>query len=130
MPAVRLRILAAVFAAGLALAGVAAAAGTPGPIASLPPGWSHAEVNVTINGETHTLIYDRGRVQSATSSSLVLKERDGSVVTIPVGPKTRVRVNGQPASLADVQQGYFASTLRIDGGPAQLVRAFAPRRAR
>jgi hypothetical protein len=130
MPAVRLRILAAVFSTGLALAAVAAAAAAPGPIASLPPGWSHAEVNVTINGQTHTLIYDRGRVQSVSSSSLVLKERDGSIVSIPVGPKTRVRVNGQPASLTDVLQGYSAWTLRVDGGPARLVRAFAPRRAR
>jgi hypothetical protein len=130
MPALRLRILAAVFGACLTLAGVAAAAGGPGPIASLPPGWSHAEVNVTINGQPHTLIYDRGRVKSVSSSALVLKERDGSVVTIPVGAKTKVRVNGQPASLTDVQQGYFASTLRIDGGPARLVRAFAPRTAR
>jgi hypothetical protein len=121
------RILVAATVAGLALTvGGSAVAG--GPIGSLPRGWSHAEINVTIKGQAHTLILDRGRVQSTSTSTLVLKERDGSVVTVPVSSTTKVRVNGQPGSLSDVQVGFLAVTVRVDGGAAKRVHAFDPAR--
>jgi hypothetical protein len=119
-----LRTLAAAAVATFAFSGGALAAD---PAALLPSGWSHAEINVTgPNGTPHTLIYDRGRVQSVTSSSITLKERDGSVVTIQVAPAAAVRVNGQRGSLAQILPGYHALTLGVDGRPAKQVRATAP----
>jgi hypothetical protein len=126
MPELRVRTIAAAALAGLALAGIAAAA----PLESLPPGWSHAEINVTVNGRSHTIILDRGRVQSTSSSTIVLRERDGSIVSVPVSPATKVRVNGQPASLSAIQPGFTATTRRVDGGAARLVQAFDPARRR
>ena len=122
----RARVLAVTAAAALT---VTAAALAGDPIGSLPRGWSHAEINVTVKGTPHTLIFDRGRVQSASATALVLKERDGSVVTVAVNPRTRVRINGQPGSLSDVQPGYLAITVRMDGGAARQLRAFRPRAA-
>jgi hypothetical protein len=119
------RLTATVLAAlALLCAGAAFAAD---PSALLPAGWSHAQINVIgPKGRPHTLIYDRGRVQSVTPSSLTLLERDGSVVTIQVSATAVVRVNGQPGSLAQVQPGFNAMTFGIDGNPAQRVQANQP----
>lgn len=125
-PMHRTRVLVAATAAALT---VAAAALAGGPIDSLPRGWSHAEINVTVKGTPHTLIFDRGRVLTASASSIVLKERDGSVVTVAVNGGTRVRINGQPGSLSDVQPGFHAIAVRVDGGAAKRLLTFRPRAA-
>jgi hypothetical protein len=112
----------------LACASVAAAAG---PAASLPAGWSHAEINVIgAGGKPHTLIFDRGRVQSVGASSLTLKERDGSVVTIRVAPNAVVRIGGRLASFDQIRPGFRATTLGIDGLPATRVVVTRPGRLR
>jgi hypothetical protein len=117
----RVRIIAALAIAACAVAGVAGAAGDP-PIGKFPAGWTHAEITVLQNGAPHTLIYDRGRVQQTTPSSVVLRENDGSVVEIPVSPQTTIRVNGRAATLADIKKRMQVQSLRIDGGPATLLR--------
>ena len=55
--------LAVVFGLLLASAAFAASARATG-IGSLPPGWSHVQVNVVIKHQAHTVSYDRGRVQA------------------------------------------------------------------
>jgi hypothetical protein len=117
-------LLAASFAAFTVSGGALAA----GPAASLPPGWSHAEINVTgAGGRAHTLIYDRGRVQALGVASLTLRERDGSVVTVAVAPRATVLVNGRPGTLVQVRAGDHALTRGTDGRPVTLVRATRPR---
>jgi hypothetical protein len=121
----RVRIGAAALVAAAALTGTAFAGGFQD---QLPAGWSHAEINVTDKrGVSHTIILDRGRVQSVSAAAIVLRERDGSVVTVPVNPQTKVRVNGTAASLSGVRAGFRAFTFRVDGGAAKRVGAFAPR---
>jgi hypothetical protein len=124
VPRTRITVLAG------AVAALALAASAPAKDPPLPPGWSHAEVNVVIKHRAHTVIYDRGRVTSLTPSSLTLHERDGSVVTIQVAPAATVKVNGRFASLADIRPGATAQTRRVDGGPAVLVQATQPKKAR
>ena len=110
----------------LALAGPALASD---PTASLPATWSHAQINVIgPHGRPHTEIFDRGRVQSVTSSSLTLKESDGSVVTIQVAPNAVVTVDGQQGSFSQIQAGFWARTLGIDGFAAKRVTAISPKR--
>jgi hypothetical protein len=70
------------------------------------------------------LVVDRGVVQSVTTSGIVLRELDGSVVSLVVGPATRVRLNGLPATLADVRPGFVAGVVHDGTAPAILVRAF------
>ncbi len=96
------------------------------PRPSLPPGWSHAEVNVVIKKVPHTLTYDRGRVAAVTASSVTLRERDGSLWTIPVTAATVVRIAGQPSSLAQVRRFETATAVRIDGGPAATLTVQIP----
>ena len=120
------RLLPAAFVAALACSGGAFAAG---PAAPLPAGWSHAEINVSgPRGLPHTLIYDRGRVQSVGSSTLTLLERDGSIVTVEVAPDAVVRIGPRRASLAEIRPGSQARTLRVDGKPATRVIATKPLR--
>lgn len=70
------------------------------------------------------VIMDRGVVQSISPAEITLRELDGTVVTLPVGPATRVRVNGAPARLADVRPGFVATVLHRGSDPALAVRAF------
>lgn len=89
----------------------------------LPPGWSHAQVNVVIKHQPHTLIYDRGVITRVAPRSLTLKEADGSVVLIPVSPAAVVTFAGKPTTLAMLRSGEFAMTVRDDGAPAKEVKA-------
>jgi hypothetical protein len=119
------KLLLTVPLAVLALAGTATAA-------DLPAGWWHAEINFAIARVPHTLVLDRGKVVSAAPASLTLREQDGSMVDIPVGPSTRVTIAGRPAAVADLRRGETAIARRIDGGPATNVTVrvarFGPRR--
>jgi hypothetical protein len=70
------------------------------------------------------LTIDRGIVQSVSSSTIVLRELDGTSVTLAVNGSTRVRLNGRPAQLADIQPGFVAAVLHNGSQPARAVRAF------
>jgi hypothetical protein len=69
-------------------------------------------------------VVERGIVQSATRTALTLRALDGAELTVPVGAATRVRVNGLPATLAEIRPGFVADTLRYGSRPAVRVRAF------
>jgi hypothetical protein len=69
-------------------------------------------------------VVDRGIVQSVTPSAVVLRALDGTELEVPVGPRTRVRLNGRPATLADVAPGLVAETVQLGSAPAVRVRLF------
>jgi hypothetical protein len=118
--------LAALIVLALALAATAAAAPkpkTPG-FPPLPKGWSHAEVNVTIDGQSHTLELDRGVVTRATPVAVRMHERDDTVVDVALTRSTVVVLVGKRGKPNDgIVVGMVAWTLRVDGGPAVRVRA-------
>ena len=116
------RFALALAAAGILAAAAGAAGGPLGPIGSLPAGWSHAQINVVIRHQPHTLTYDRGRVQSVTPTTLTLRERDNVVVTVPVAAATRVVFAGRPVTLAQIRPRMLAITVSVDGAPAAVVR--------
>jgi hypothetical protein len=114
----------------LAIAALAAALLVPVASAAAPPpfpklgGFTHAEINVRIGKQPHTLILDLGRIQSVDATALVLVESDGSIVTVPISPTTRITLNGRPAIVAQLhKKRLVAETMRIDGGAAVRVRA-------
>lgn len=74
-------------------------------------------------------VVERGIVQSVAERSLVLRALDGAELTVPVGPATRVRVNGLPATLVEIRPGFVAEALRYGSRPAVRVRAFGRLRA-
>jgi hypothetical protein len=109
-----------------AAAACALAAKAANPTAGLPPGWSHATVNVVIRRQVHTLVYDRGRVIAVTPTSLTLRESDGTMPTIAVAPNAKIVIAGRPATLAQVRRLEIATTMSIDGAPATTVRVRIP----
>src|ERR1700730_2790891 len=110
-----LSLISVLSALALAAAGAAAAI-LRAP--NLPAGWSHAEINVVVRHQPHTLTYDRGRVQLVTASSLTLKERDGTVWTINVAPTATITIDGSPAQLSQVRPRETATTVAVAGGRA------------
>jgi hypothetical protein len=70
------------------------------------------------------LTVDRGIVQFVSSSQIVLRELDGSSVSLAVDGSTVVRLNGLPAGLAEIQPGFVAAVLHSGPRPARAIRAF------
>jgi hypothetical protein len=106
--------------AGTALAG---GGGAPPPFPRLPPAWYHVTINQTIKHVPHTLILDRGRIAQVSPSQLTLRERDGSLVAVPLSQSTIVVVDGVPSTVLDLKRKMDVQTMRIDGGAAVRVRA-------
>jgi hypothetical protein len=94
----------------------------------LPAGWTHAAINFYVNHTAHTLVLDRGRVTTASGTSLTLVEQDGVSVQVTLALTTQVIVDGQPGQISDIRRGVTAMTQTIDGGPARLVRVHVPPR--
>jgi hypothetical protein len=65
-------------------------------------------------------------VSAVTGSSLTISEQGGIVVTIQVAPFATIRVNGRAGSLSQIQPGYLATTVGVDGRPARRVDAKSP----
>ena len=89
---------------------------------TLPQGWSHAEINLILKKVPHTVIYDHGRVLSANGDSVTVREVDGSVVTLPIDAKTIIRSQGLPMAASGIHKGMGATSIRVDGGAAVLLR--------
>jgi len=121
-----MRRLASFLAALSLLASAGAAAGgggVPPQIPRIPGTWSHAEINVRIKKEPHTLVLDRGRVLQVTTSQITLREGAAGDKVIEVGAGTLVTLDGRRASVTDLRRKMFATTMQIDGGDAVRVRA-------
>jgi hypothetical protein len=110
----------------LATAGSAAGGGGGGvpPFPRVAGNWTHVDINVTIKRTPHTISLDRGRITQVSASQLTLRERDRSIVVVPLSDQTIFQIgNGNRlGSLADLRKGRNVMTMRIDGGPAVRVR--------
>ena len=61
-------------------------------------------------------------MQAVAPASLTLREQDGVLVTVPVAATTLVRIDGRPATLAQIRPRMLAVTVSIDGAPAAAIR--------
>jgi hypothetical protein len=102
-------------APSLARAATLAKPAHAGPPAKTPPGHSAAEVKAG-RGE--------GIVQSVSANAIVLRELDGSTVSVSVASGTHVFVDGKRSSLSDVKAGFVASAVWKTGGSARILQAF------
>ena len=69
----------------------------------------------------------QGVVQSVGSTSVVVKQLDGSAVTVPVDRRTtQVFVNNKHAQWTDVKPGYVLSATWKAGKPAPTLRFSRP----
>jgi hypothetical protein len=81
-----------------------------------------AEVVVN-DGAIREFRLDRGRLRKKEGSSLLLREADGSIVSVPVAANAVVLLNGQPSSFQALRRGMIVVTVREGGAPAAEVRA-------
>ncbi|HYT29385.1 MAG TPA: hypothetical protein VEN82_01290, partial [Actinomycetota bacterium] len=99
----------------------------PAPWKSDPPpllaGAVHGDGTLTyVGGSTRTFSGDFGLITSVGDGSITVHRRDGKDATAPTTDATCVRLNGRPASLADVKPGQPALVLQ-ENGSSVVVRA-------
>ena len=75
------------------------------------------------DGVLHDYLLDRGRIKQVAVSGLVLREGDGTAVTITVSPFARVKINGRPAGYSQLRRGMMATTMRDGDKPADQIWA-------
>lgn len=66
---------------------------------------------------------DRGKIRNKADGTLLLRELDGTLVTIAISPTAAVTVGGRPASYAELRRGMVATVIREGDAPATEVRA-------
>jgi hypothetical protein len=107
----------------LAAAGQAAAASGRGPVdRSTSATAGPAKERPGPRGHRQTR---RGIVQAVSARTVVLRQLDGTTLTVPVDARTRVLVDGRRAQLADVKPGFVAVAVLTAGKPAQELRTFS-----
>jgi hypothetical protein len=84
-----------------------------------------AEVVVQEPDGLHDIRVDRGKIVSVSGSSLTLKEKDASVVTLSVSPAVSVQLNGVTRQMRALRPGYRVQWALRDGdGPVTRIVAF------
>jgi hypothetical protein len=71
----------------------------------------------------HDYLLDHGRIRQVGASTVTMRERDGTVVTINVSPTARIKLNGKNASFLQLQKGMMALTIHDGDKPADQVFA-------
>jgi hypothetical protein len=67
-----------------------------------------------------------GVVQSVSSSTVLVKQLDGSAVIVPVDRTTQFFVNGKSARVGDVKRGFVLIGTFQAGRPASVLRFTRP----
>ena len=130
-PRMRRRAVLTAAAAAMvaALALVQAGAAGPRSLGALffGPKLVRAEVVLQDAAGLHDYRVDRGRVRAVSAGSLTLRERDGTVVVVPVAPTADVRLGGVAVRLTQLRRGFVATTVREGDRPAERVEAVRAR---
>lgn len=105
--------------------GFARSAALPHGLASylFGPKLIRAEVLVKDAGTLHAYRIDRGVIRSKANGSLTLRERDATIVTIPISPTASITVGGRPASFSALRRRMSVTVIREGDAPAIEVRA-------
>ncbi len=68
----------------------------------------------------------QGVVQSVSSSTVLVKQLDGSAVIVPIDKTTQFFVNNKPAHIGDVKRGFVLIGSFQAGRPASVLRFTRP----
>ena len=67
---------------------------------------------------------DRGLIVSVRPAAIVIRELDGGLRRFRIGAATIVMLDGQPATVLDLQRGEVAYVQYFGARPAFRIRAF------
>jgi hypothetical protein len=87
----------------------------PAPVPAPPPAPPGAGTQVV-----------QGVVQSMTPALVVVKQLDGTAVSVPYDKKTNIVVDGKPGKIAEVKRGYILAASWKAGKPAVVLRFVRP----
>jgi hypothetical protein len=82
-----------------------------------------AEVLLVDKAELRHFRIDRGVIRDKAGGVLALRERDGTVVHVPISPAATITLGGRQVTLARLSRGMNATVIREGDGPAVEVRA-------
>jgi hypothetical protein len=117
---------AALLAVNAVLAGAQlAGAALPGGLGAyfFGPKLVRAEVLLKDAAGLHDYRVDRGTIKAKDPGALTLRERDGTIATIPVASDATILVNGRYAAFPQLRRGMVATVIREGDQPASEVRA-------
>ena len=85
------------------------------------PAMVRAEVIVKTGGVVHDYRLDRGRIRSVAGDTIVLRERDGLVVTVRIADDAAIRGRRGAARALTLRRGMLVETIRDGDEPAETV---------
>lgn len=92
---------------------------------------TYAELHIREDGQAKVLRVDKGRLRSASQTSIAIEENDGNTVTVAVDENTRVLAPrfglGRKREVTDIKLGRLVIAVHEGDRPARLV-ASPPRR--
>ena len=68
----------------------------------------------------------QGVVQSVSPSTVIVKQLDGSTVSVAIGRNARITVDGRPGKISDVKPGFVLVTTIKAGQPTSTLRFLRP----
>jgi hypothetical protein len=90
----------------------------------LGPKMVRAEVILMEGGGLRDYRLDRGMIRDRpVAGSLTLRERDGTVVTLPVAPDATITLNDRSTGFERLRRGMTVVVVREGAGPVIEVRA-------
>ena len=90
----------------------------------LGPRMLRAEVALkSADNVLHDYLLDRGRIRQLNGPTVVLREADGTVVSMATSSFVRVKVNGKDASYTQLRRGMMATTMHDGDKPADQIWA-------
>ena len=96
----------------------------PAPVAAVMFGSRLIRAEIALQDTTlHDYRVDQGRIKQVGVSTLVLRELDGTDVTINISPAARIKLNGKNASFVQLRKGIMATTIHDGDKPADQVYA-------
>jgi hypothetical protein len=90
----------------------------------LGPRMIRAEIALkTPDNVVHDYLLDHGRIRQVNGTNIVIREADGTVVTVSTSLFARVKVNGKNASYAQLRKGMMVTTMHDGTKPADEIWA-------
>jgi hypothetical protein len=112
-------VAASLAAAALAFAAPSLANNGKSSLRSGPP-------TTTVSLPGNATVSVQGVVQSVGGSAVVVRQLDGSTVSVVIGRNARVTVDGRPGKISDVKPGFVLVTTVKAGQPASALRFLRP----